>query len=98
MELNKIVEKTQKEKDIRDNKRGAGRQRKSVTGTGTTTGRVSYEYQAVGGDMFLVDAINKVFQIFANDRANGERMLALIQPARILEMDYVKFLICHKMA
>ncbi len=59
MDLNKLVEKANKERDIRDSKRGSDKGRRSVTGV--THGRQSYEIQSVGGEMFLIDAIQLIY-------------------------------------
>jgi len=82
-----FMEKYQKDKESRDNRRNPGKTESKGAGNPTAP-----------QDAYLVDTIGYIYSLFENDRRSGELMLKLLQPSAVQMIDYLIFKLCHKMA
>lgn len=87
VEFMPLMEKHQKDKEARDNRRNLGK--KEVKGAGNPS---------APQEAYLVDTIGYIYSLFENDRRSGELMLKLVQPSAIQMIDYLIFKLCHKMS
>jgi len=87
VEFTPYTEKYQKDKEVRDSRRGLKTAKGKDKGT-----------NAGGGEAYLLDVMGYVYSLFENDRRSGEQLLRLLQPESVELTDYVLFRLCHKMA
>jgi chromosome segregation ATPase len=91
IEFCKLMERTSKGRDDRDSKRG----QKQISKKHQSM--LAYELQACGGEVFLADLMDLVYQWFASDPECGEMFIELLKPPHISQADFVTFLICQRM-
>ena len=98
-ECNRLVEKANQVRSIRDQHRDANRVHTQRTSASASThGRASYEVQSVGGEMFLDDVATLIYSIFHEDSQEAELMLQQCKPKNVNQLDFSIFQICKRMA
>jgi len=96
IQFNKLVERSNKDRGIQEDKRGQQKQgKKPMT---KSHGLQAYDVAACGGEALCFRVLTLIYTLFEKDSRSGQLMLKLCKPLKVSEPEYVIFKLCHKIS